>query len=111
LPFGTFVGASIVGNTVANVIRVPRSIVRGTKELIFIDDDNRLEIRSVQLIRADAEHAFIGGGAKAGERIALSAIEAPSNGMLVRTTDRPGPGSNPEAVGEQVTAHNSGREE
>ena len=111
LPFGTFVGASIAGNTVANVIRVPRSTVRGTNKLIFVDDDNRLEIRSVQIIRADAEHVFIGGGAETGERIMLSAIEAPSNGMLVRTTGRSGPGSSPEAVGEQVTAHNSGRKE
>jgi len=111
LPFGTFVGASIVGNTVANVIRVPRSTVRGANELIFIDDNNQLEIRSVQLIRTDGDYAFIGGGAEAGERIMLSAIEAPSNGMLVRTTDRPEPGSNPEGVGEQVAAKNSGREE
>ena len=111
LPFGTFVGASIAGNTVASVIRVPRSTVRGTNKLIFVNDDNRLEIRSVQLIRSDAEHAFIGGGAEAGERIMLSAIEAPSNGMLVRTTDRSGPGSSPEAAGGQVAAPNSGRKE
>jgi hypothetical protein len=41
----------------------------------------------------------------------LSAIEAPSNGMLVRTTDRPEPGSNTEEVGEQVAVEKSGREE
>jgi len=111
LPIGTFVGASIAGRTVANVIRVPRSTIRGANELIFIDDDNRLEIRPVQLIRADAEHAYIGGGAAAGERIALSAIEAPSNGMLVRTTDRPDPESDPEADLEQVAAQNNGRDE
>jgi RND family efflux transporter MFP subunit len=115
LPIGTFVGASIAGKTAANVIRVPRSTIRGANELIFIDTDNRLEIRSVQLIRADGEYAFIGGGAEAGERIMLSAIEAPSNGMLVRTTDRPDPVSGsepkPEADGEQVTAQNNGRDE
>lgn len=111
LPFGTFVGASIAGKTVANVIRVPRSSVRGANELIFIDDDNRLEIRSVQLIRTDGEYAFIGAGAEAGERIMLSAIEAPSNGMLVRTTDRPEPGHKPEEIGAQAAAQNSGRKE
>jgi RND family efflux transporter MFP subunit len=111
LPFGTFVGASIDGNTVANVIRVPRSTVRGTNTLIFVDDDNRLEIRSVQLIRADSEHAYIGGGAEAGERILLSAIEAPSNGMLVRTTDRLVPESGTSTDGGQVAVHNSGRGE
>ena len=32
-----------------------------------------------------------GGGVTAGERIAVSAIETPLNGMYVRTTDRPEP--------------------
>jgi len=110
LPYGTFVGASIAGETVANVIRVPRSTVRGANELIFIDDDNRLKIRSVQLIRADGEYAYIGGGAEAGERIVLSAIEAPSNGMLVRTTDRIARGTDPGEVGGQLAAPSSERE-
>ena len=113
LPVGTFVGASIAGKTVANVIQVPRSTIRGANELIFIDADNRLEIRPVQLIRADAEHAYIGNGAMVGERIALSAMESPSNGMQVRTTDRPDPEpeseseSEPEADGEQIAAQNN----
>ena len=109
LPIGTFVGASIAGTTIANVIRVPRSTIRGANELIFINDENRLEIRPVQLIRADAEHAYIGGGAAVGERIALSAIEAPSNGMLVRTTDRPEPEA--DADDEQVAAQIDGDDE
>jgi RND family efflux transporter MFP subunit len=92
LPIGTFVGASIEGVTVANVIPVPRSALRGSDQLLFIDDDNKLEIRSVEVIRADAEFAYIGEGASVGDRISLTAIEAPSNGMSVRTTDRPGSG-------------------
>ena len=111
LPIGTFVGASISGTTVANVIRVPRSTIRGANELIFVDDDNRLEIRPVELIRTDAEHGYIGGGAVAGERIVLSAMEAPSNGMLVRSTDRPDPEPDSEADGEQVAAQNEGSSE
>jgi hypothetical protein len=74
--------------TVADVIPVPRSALRGSDQLLFIDDDNKLEIRTVEVIRADAEFAYIGGGASVGDRISLTAIEAPSNGMSVRTTDR-----------------------
>lgn len=87
LPMGTFVGASIEGLTVDNVIRVPRSALRGNDQLMFIEDDNRLRIRFVDILRADAEYAYVQGGAAAGERISVTAIESPINGMRVRTSD------------------------
>jgi len=87
LPMGTFVRAQIEGLVVDNVIRVPRSALRGNNQLMFIDDDNRLRIRVVDVMRADAAFAFIRGGAEVGERISLTSIEAPINGMLVRTED------------------------
>jgi RND family efflux transporter MFP subunit len=89
LPVGTFVTADIAGRAMDNVIRVPRSALRAASQLLIVDDDNRIRIRGVDVIRADARHAYIGGGVEAGERIAVSAIETPLNGMYVRTTDRP----------------------
>jgi len=56
---------------------------------LIVDEDNRIRIRDVDVVRADARYAYIGDGAEAGERIAVSAIETPLNGMYVRTTDRP----------------------
>jgi len=89
LPIGTFVAARIEGSSVGEVIRVPRSALRGSNELLFVDDDNKLQIRSVDVVKADAQFAYVRGGAAVGERIVLTAIEAPTNGMTVRTTDRP----------------------
>jgi RND family efflux transporter MFP subunit len=86
LPVGTFVGARIEGAVAENVIRVPRSVLRGSNELIFVDDENRLRLRSVDILRADADHIYLSGGAAAGERVVVSALEAPVNGMPVRTT-------------------------
>lgn len=85
LPMGTFVGAQIDGLVVDDVIRVPRSALRGNDQLMFVDDDDRLRIRVVDVMRADAEFAYIRDGAEVGEKISLTAIEAPINGMLVRT--------------------------
>ena len=90
LPIGTFVAASIDGMTVENVIRVPRSALRGNNQLMFVGDDNRLRIRTVDVLRADAEYAYLRGGAMPGEPICLTAIESPINGMKVRTGDEPG---------------------
>jgi hypothetical protein len=85
LPIGTFVSASIGGNEVEGVFRVPRQVVRGSNELLFVDDENRIQIRSVDVIRSDADYAYVRGGIQAGERIVMTALETPFNGMAVRT--------------------------
>ncbi len=87
LPVGTFVRAAIEGTAASGVIQVPRRVVRGSNELLFLDDENKVEIRPVEIIRSDAKHSYVGGGAGAGERIIVSAIEAPINGMSVRTEE------------------------
>ena len=87
LPIGTFVAAKIAASNVVDVIRVPRVAVRGSDQLLFVDDENKIEIRSVEILRSDAQFAYLSGGAVAGERIAITAIEAPTNGMSVRTEE------------------------
>ena len=87
LPVGTFVSASIDGASADNVIRVPRDIVRGSDELIFLDDENKLQIRKVGIVRSDSEFIYINSGAKVGERVVATALETPVNGMSVRTAD------------------------
>jgi len=87
LPVGTFVSAKIAASNVVDVIRVPRTAVRGSDQLLFVDDENEIEIRSVDILRSDSQFAYLSGGAEAGERIAITAIEAPTNGMSVRTEE------------------------
>jgi hypothetical protein len=89
LPVGTFVAASIEGATVEGVVRVPRSALRGNGQLVIVDGEDRLEIRNVRKLRADAEYAYLTGGVVEGERISLTVIENPINGMRVRTEDDP----------------------
>jgi RND family efflux transporter MFP subunit len=85
LPIGTFVSAEIIGRTVSGVVRVPRSALRANNQLLFIDDEDSLRIRAVDILRADAKYAYLRGGAAAGDRISLTTIESPLNGMRVRT--------------------------
>lgn len=89
LPIGSFVSATIEGTAVADLLRVPRRALRGSDQLLFVDADNRLRIRNVRVMRADAEFAYIDAGAAAGERVVTTTMEAPINGMLVRTTADP----------------------
>jgi len=87
LPIGTFVAAKISASNVVDIIRVPRSALRGSDQLLIVDDEYKIEIRSVEILRSDAQFAYLSGGAEAGERIAITAIEAPTNGMSVRTEE------------------------
>ncbi len=87
LPIGTFVSAEIQGSTVTDVIRIPRTALRGADQVLVVDDDSRIQIRTVNVIRADSRYAYVDRGVEAGERITTTAIEAPSNGMAVRTSD------------------------
>ena len=88
LPVGTFVAAEIEGSGVLDLIRIPRAALRGGDQVLIVDDENKIEIRTVHVVRSDAEYAYVDRGVTAGERITTTAIEAPTNGMSVRTTDR-----------------------
>ena len=85
LPVGTFVAAEIIGSTVIDVIRIPRMALRGADQVLIITDEDKIEIRTVDVIRFDDKYAYVGGGVTAGERITTTAIAAPTNGMSVRT--------------------------
>ena len=89
LPMGTFVAADIEGTTVDNVIRVPRSALRGNNQLMFVDADNLLRIRTVDVLRTEADYAYLRGGVMPGDRISTTVIESPINGMKVRTSADP----------------------
>ncbi len=100
LPVGTFVRAVIEGAAAENVIRVPRAVLRGSDELVFVDDDNKLRIRTVDIVRADGSYVYLRGGAEPGERVVVTALESPVNGMGVRTTEDKADGDTQVASGE-----------
>jgi len=85
LPMGTFVAATIEGKHIQGVLRIPRLALRGNGQIIIVGDDDRVQIRSVDILRTDAKYAYILGGAVEGEQLCLTAIENPINGMRVRT--------------------------
>ena len=109
LPMGTFVAATIQGTTVENVVRVPRISLRGNDQLMFIDAENALQIRTVDVLRADAEYAYLNGATIFGDRIIMTAIESPLNGMNVRTSDDPVDESADDLGNRQLAVENDDR--
>ena len=87
LPVGSFVSARIDGRSTDGLLRVPRYALRGSDQLLFVDDNNILRIRNVTVVRADADYAYLSAGAASGDRVIITTLESPINGMLVRTMD------------------------
>ena len=84
LPMGTFVSAKIFPDENYNSIRIPRSAIINNRQVIVIDDSNRIFYRDIELMRADQNFGYVTSGVSDGERISMTPIEDGINGMLVR---------------------------
>ncbi len=85
LPMGTFVTASIQGTAVADVFRVQNTAIRSSNRLLLVDAESRIRMRTVDVIRADSQFTYI-TGLTDGDRVVVSALESPFDGMAVRTS-------------------------
>ncbi|HJL92788.1 MAG TPA: efflux RND transporter periplasmic adaptor subunit [Woeseiaceae bacterium] len=84
LPMGTFVSARIFPDENYNSIRIPRSAIINNRQVIVIDESNRIFYRDIKLMRADKDFGYVISGVSDGERISMTPIEDGINGMLVR---------------------------
>jgi RND family efflux transporter MFP subunit len=85
LPSGLFVEAEIAGRELTGVFVLPAAAVRDGDNVYVVDAEDRLVIRSVEVIRRDRDRVVIGEGLADGERIVVSPLRAVSNGMRLRT--------------------------
>jgi RND family efflux transporter MFP subunit len=85
LVVGLFVNAEIEGRPAGNVLRVPRSAMRGDDRLLVVDGEDRLRFRSVDVVRFEGDHAVLSKMLEVGDRICLSPLATPVDGMRVQT--------------------------
>lgn len=86
LAVGMFVRAEIEGIRVQDVIRVPRSAMRGGNVLYVIDRAGKLRLREVDPLRSERDVVLLREGIEDGEMICVSPLEAPVDGMAVRVS-------------------------
>lgn len=89
LQIGQFVQARILGRTLDSVIEIPRAALRQGNRVLVLEGGDRLRSRPVVIARLTATTAVISEGLRSGDRIILSALEAPVDGMPVRVTEEP----------------------
>ena len=85
LPMGTFVSADIKTRTDYTVIPIPRAALKNNRQVIVVNPENRIQLKDVKILNADAKYAYIIDGLDEGERIIITPIENAMNGMVVRT--------------------------
>jgi RND family efflux transporter MFP subunit len=83
LTVGLFVNVELHGRTVENIFRMPRSALRDDEKVAVIDVENRIRLRTVNILKVEGESVLIKEGLKEGEKISLSNVENLTEGMTV----------------------------
>jgi RND family efflux transporter MFP subunit len=90
LPMGTYVQAEIHGRSAAGLIELPREALRDGDRLYLADEEDRLEIRPVDVVRSTAQRVYLSNSIEPGQRVITTAITAPIPGtkLNVRKPDQ-----------------------
>jgi RND family efflux transporter MFP subunit len=84
LQVGMFLTAQIEGTLVEGVFLLPRGALRRDSTVFIVDDQNRMRIRQVEVLRTTATEAVIRSGITSTDRVILSPMETPVEGMRVQ---------------------------
>lgn len=83
LRFGRFVEASIEADSLNELVVLPRGNLRIGDRVVVVTPENTLDVRDVTVARADDKNVYISAGLNPGERVSLTPIANPINGMKV----------------------------
>jgi len=84
LAVGMFVMAEIAGVNSRAALVLPRLALRNANKVYVINDDNRLEIRTVEVLSTSEDRVLVTEGVKPGEKVVTSTVPAAVDGMEVR---------------------------
>ena len=83
LKVGLFVEATIEGKQLSTAIKIPRQALRQDNTVYIVDNENRLEFKSVKVYKTDTEWAIITSGLDDGDRVCLTPLEYAVMGMQI----------------------------
>ena len=88
LAVGMFVHADIAGVNSQSALVLPRLALRNANKVYVINDENRLEIRTVEVISTSEEIVLVSNGVEVGDKVVTSTIPAAVDGMEVQAITR-----------------------
>jgi len=98
LAVGLFVEAEIQGRRVDAAVELPRAALRADDTVLVVDDDSKVHVRAVELLRVESDRVVVGEGLNAGDRVVVTPLRVAVEGMEVRPLEA-ADGSLPASVG------------
>jgi RND family efflux transporter MFP subunit len=87
LLIGEYVRIEIEGRQLQNVYRIPRTALRDDANLWIVSNDGKLDIRKVVIIWRDPQTVLLREGLEPGDRLIVSDLAGPIQGMPVQVAD------------------------
>lgn len=94
LAVGLFVTADIEGVTPHDALVMPRTALRGEDRAYVISKDNKLEIRTVNILSTSADRVIVADGLSAGDKVVTSPVRSVFDGMAALPIERTASQSN-----------------
>lgn len=84
LEIGQFVQAELNGRQNEGLFIIPRSAVYGERAVMIVDDKNRLQRRTVELLAEEGDSVVIRRGLAEGDKLCISYVPFIANNSVVR---------------------------
>jgi RND family efflux transporter MFP subunit len=79
----TLIETEIEGRPIQDVVRLDRALVRES-DTVWVMKDDKLEIREVEIVFRDAQHAYIREGLQHGEEVIVTTLATVAEGIGLR---------------------------
>ena len=83
LLIGEYVSVQLMGKTLKNICRIPRTALRNNKWVWIVSSDNKLDIREVVIAFKEKNYVLIEKGLNSGDQVIISELNAPVKGMKI----------------------------
>jgi RND family efflux transporter MFP subunit len=86
LRFGAYVNAEILGVSLASATKVPRYLVN-QGQVPILDENSTLHYAKIAIVREDGADVIVASGLQQGDRLIVSALDYPVDGMKLNLMD------------------------
>ncbi|MBK1834944.1 efflux RND transporter periplasmic adaptor subunit [Roseibacillus ishigakijimensis] len=86
LILGSLLDVIILGETIRDVVRLPRQYVR-KNDTAWVNVDEKLAIRELEIVFRDKDFAYISEGLAAGEKVVTTSLASVTEGAALRTEE------------------------
>ena len=99
---GMFVSARLEGSSRETMVAAPRSALKRNEYVYVVTAENTIDIRQVRAAQTTADEVLFREGVADGERVVVSVLTSPREGMAVTPIDRAGESEAPAATQDQL---------